>query len=546
MARIPLTTLIATTLLSSTAIAQVGPLHARAEINDTRSHGVLGDGFLSLNEAIQLNNGTLLATQLSPAEYAQITGFGDVAYASIDWFRTPLITVERDLDVILDSYHGLTIGNTGGNLPTIDFKTFQGFQGYGAFLSFKSLRIKGGVTGVSILQDDAVYGASVEGCIFEGQQVLGVHVFLPTDATPSSPKNSRVDFSRNLYKGLPQAVLVEDLGKDRTGQVTIFDDHVENCGLGFAFLLNGAGGDLSFDFDHVVVEGTPSAFNMIRTLPTATRKVKIENRHMMLRGVNDGFRYVGSAGAASELLFLACDLAGTTMAMDLGPITANLTATMLDSRLAGPVKLAAAGNTSQIKLENVRAKGGIWSVGSTGAGLLVKDTILDSVQVQTSGTAPLQLEDVRFIGGAVNGTTSAPVLLLGSYLGTLQVGPNVTANGSLPAPQLGSGDISPLAPLIGQPLKLVADLPQGLVGFWVVGRVALTPIPLPEFRVYFDLYEYFSIPAPVRLQQQLTLPLPSDPGLIGYDGFAQLAIIHDPGVQAPVLNLAPGRRFLIQ
>lgn len=533
-------------LLATTLTAQVGPAHARAEVNDTRSHGQLGDNFLSLNEAILLNNGTINITQLSAAEYAQIQGFGDVAYIAVDWFRTPTITMERDFDIVLDTPHGLTIGNTGGKLPTIDFQNYLGFRAYGAFFALKGLHIKGGYAGVTIVVDDTGYGSSVEACEFDGQQTCAIHAVFATDATPTAPRSSRLDLSRNLFTGLTQAVLVEDLGKDRTGQITIFQDHVVNCGIGYAFVLDGQGGDISFDFDNPVIEGTPSAFNIVRTVPTATRKVKLENRHMVLNNVNDGFRYVGSSSTTSELTFLACDLKASTVTLDIGPMSANLSLAIKDSRISGPVTIAAAGNTSQVTVENARIKSSAWSLGSNGAGLVIKDSILDTVQMATNGSAPLSLDGVRFVGGSVLGTASAPVLISGSYLGSVQLGANVSSVTALPAPQLGSCDISPLHPTIGAPLNLDADLPQGLVGFWMMGRTAYFPISLPEFRVYIDLAEFFSIPTPVRLQQRLVIPLPPDPGLITYDGIAQLAILHDPGVQAPTLNLAPGRRFVIQ
>nr|MBP8301503.1 hypothetical protein [Planctomycetota bacterium] len=71
-----------TTLLSFAALAGGGPVpagapagpafHAVADVTDPLSHGVLGDGLLSLNEAIQLHNGTLLWSQLSAAEQSEI------------------------------------------------------------------------------------------------------------------------------------------------------------------------------------------------------------------------------------------------------------------------------------------------------------------------------------------------------------------------------------------------------------------------------------------------------------------------------------------
>ncbi|MEC7726879.1 MAG: hypothetical protein VYD05_15260, partial [Planctomycetota bacterium] len=47
--------------------------HQIAFVNDVLSHGAVGDGYLSLNEAIRLHNGTLPVAQLSTAEQAQVS-----------------------------------------------------------------------------------------------------------------------------------------------------------------------------------------------------------------------------------------------------------------------------------------------------------------------------------------------------------------------------------------------------------------------------------------------------------------------------------------
>ena len=58
------------------------PVHSVAYINDTRSHGAVGDQWLSLAEAILLTNRELDEHSLSAAEYAQLGGFGsDIAWA---------------------------------------------------------------------------------------------------------------------------------------------------------------------------------------------------------------------------------------------------------------------------------------------------------------------------------------------------------------------------------------------------------------------------------------------------------------------------------
>src|SRR5262249_3214171 len=84
--------------------------HSVATVNDPLSHGTLGDGRLSLNEAIQLHNRTLQPGQLSIAELNQLSGFGqDISWINIDGTSVPTITVERDFDVIQDFAHGILI-----------------------------------------------------------------------------------------------------------------------------------------------------------------------------------------------------------------------------------------------------------------------------------------------------------------------------------------------------------------------------------------------------------------------------------------------------
>jgi hypothetical protein len=81
--------------------------HAVAFVNDPLSHGQVGDGLLSLNEAILMHNGQLAYTQLSPAEQAQLSlipGTGsttDVTWIDIDTSNTPVITIQQDLAPVL-------------------------------------------------------------------------------------------------------------------------------------------------------------------------------------------------------------------------------------------------------------------------------------------------------------------------------------------------------------------------------------------------------------------------------------------------------------
>ena len=112
--------------VTAVAKAQV-PLHSLALINDARSHGQVGDRYLSLNESIQLSNQTLPLSLLSADELRQINGFGDIAFAEIDARVVPLVTLERDLDPILDTYHGYLLGSSFGT-ATIDIGNTRGIR----------------------------------------------------------------------------------------------------------------------------------------------------------------------------------------------------------------------------------------------------------------------------------------------------------------------------------------------------------------------------------------------------------------------------------
>ena len=89
----------ATVLVGMLAAGHAGPppFHAVAFVNDPLSHGTVGDGLLSLNEAILLHNGQLAYTALSPAEQQQLSlipGTGsttDVTWIDIDSANTPVI-----------------------------------------------------------------------------------------------------------------------------------------------------------------------------------------------------------------------------------------------------------------------------------------------------------------------------------------------------------------------------------------------------------------------------------------------------------------------
>ena len=163
--------LLASCLLAHSAPAcsyAHGPRHAIAhsiaEVNDPLSHGTLGDNLLSLNEAIQLYNRTITVAQLSPSEIMQLGGLGtDIAWARIDASYVPTITIETDLDVILDWPHGLLIEGYNGE-AVLDFTHSTGSHGFRSmsnFCNWRNLEIVGGTYGIDLQQSNAAFGGTV-------------------------------------------------------------------------------------------------------------------------------------------------------------------------------------------------------------------------------------------------------------------------------------------------------------------------------------------------------------------------------------------------
>lgn len=157
---------------SAVPLGAQNSIHSRANVNDPVSHGKIGDGKLSLNEAIQLHNGTLPRSRLSALEQAQLVGSLDISIVDVDAKVTPTITVERDLDVVIDTAHGFNLDGQNGRVR-IDLGRTRGILATSDFCSFRRLRVQGGQHGIAITQNDTLFGASVEDVDFSGQSIAG-------------------------------------------------------------------------------------------------------------------------------------------------------------------------------------------------------------------------------------------------------------------------------------------------------------------------------------------------------------------------------------
>ncbi|MCA8974495.1 MAG: hypothetical protein KDC98_07220, partial [Planctomycetes bacterium] len=181
--------------------------------------------------------------------------------------------------------------------------------------------------------------------------------------------------------------------------------------------------------------------------------------------------------------------------------------------------------------------------------LTVSDSRFDScTTANTGGTGQVEFSNCCIPNGLFYGTATSTVRCTDCFLYQNPTGSFVTEVTPRPAEQLGSMHVLPAVPTIGSTVTFQAELPTGLVGFFLLGFTDVYP-PFPwgqPMHVYGQLSNTFVLPGTYRLQQSYLWALPNWPILIGLDVVAQIAVLPDPGVSAQPVQLAPGRRFAVQ
>lgn len=534
--------MLATTLSLIAAALPLSPpaRHSIAIVNDPRSHGILGDDKLSLNEVILLNQRQLHIAQLSVAEQGQILGAGpDVAWADIDIAAAPVITFERDLDLINDQPHGLVVASSSGR-PTLLIGNTAGIVANCNYVNFLGLDFRGGATAITLTQTDALYGTIIAGCTFAGQTDTAVRVTL------SGPGATHIEVENSEFKNLPKAIEVFDTGVGRRGSLVIEKSKILGGQLGLVVHL-GPGGTLFVNLERIDIAGTATAIAFDRPTATDTRRVTLSGLFARVAAGATAFSFQGHPQVADTLTLRMIDFATPGTALRLWPSGTQLQAVVDDSRLTGSAELLTGSTGTGIEIGNVRMRAGTLTMGSTGARLHVTDTVLNQVNTISQGNTAVQIDGSCFIGGSLSGQATAPVDVLTSYLGGAAVGPHVQVTTALPLPQLGSMEMAPFEAQLGSSLTLRSDLPPGLAGLWLFGVAETLPFIGPRpFHFYIFTSAHVALPVVARLQSTVQIPVPVAPPLLGWSFVAQLAVLPDPGVTAPPLSLPPGRRTTIQ
>lgn len=515
--------------------------HAVAYVTDWRSHGQLGDAFLSLNEAIQLHNGTVAFQQLSLAEAAQLSlipGTGsttDVTWIDIDGTSTPVITVEQDLDPILDTTFGCLIKGFN-EAPVIDFSganLLHGFRVPANSANFEDLILSGGRYGIDVTQTDAAgqVGVALDRVTFDGQSQFGLRV-----TGTSAGGIGRTILGRCTFVGVPAAVVHRELAADRLTIFESYDVVMRNVGNGYDSEL-GSGGTARYTFERQHVEATGTALRLWRGAG-ANRVTLVEGTHVQLGGAVAA-EWTAPAGALTQLALRMWHCEGTATALSTTP--AGWFGSIEDSTFAGATVLATGGPA--LALHNVQFRGGAVQIVGSGTGNpTLTAARFVGAPLSIAGGQQVELVEASFELGGVTLAPGAGLRLDRCHLPNPPAGAVVVA--SRPAPHLGGIDVQPRYMTLGGTVTLTAQLPAGLFGIFVLGFTDPFPQLLNQpLHVYTQPQLTFVLPGVYRSQQQVVWTAPVSPAFQGFDLCAQIAVLPDPSTVAAPLHFPPGRRF---
>lgn len=516
-------------------------VHSVAEVSDPLSHGVVGDAFLSINEAIQLHNRTLLPSQLSAAEQLQLSGAGsDIAWINIDASSVPTITVERDFDVILDWPHGFLLQGYNGDAE-IDFTgpgIQHGFRSTSNFASWRNLILRGGPRGIELQQTDASFGGTVlDHVTFVGQSVAGF-----VGAGTSANGYGRVLFTRCTFSNLPTAATWDETPAGRTSVFVAADTQVTGVANGFDVLL-GAGGSAVVQIERVSLEASAAAMSVRRTA-NGDRALSANLVHLRTRG-GSGLSVAGAPAAPTLLDARALDLVAQGSALALGSPGAGVSGLLEDSRVTGACSLHAAAS-GPLDGNNLFVATGPATLSSAGGGLLLRRSRFVGLALSTTGSASVAIEDGSVEGGTAQGTASAPLLLTRCHT-TANVGPNVVATAPAAAPVLASLTVTPFVAVAGNSIQIASEMPPGFVALYVLGFPSPSPLFVaPDLHVYLDLATAVTLPGIAFGQQSSNVPIPNDPAFWDTDWVAQAAVLAPVGAAGPEVHTPPPQRFVIR
>lgn len=534
-----------TAALSFPASLPMLPAMLVAHVNDPNSHGVVGDGLLSLDEAIRLANGTLMPMQLSAAEQARLQGMGSMVDGiRIDAMVTPLITLQAELAPLSGMGMGMVMvegmADPMGMRPVLAGGAFPKILAVrGHDMEVMGLEFRGGQVGIdaNMMMGTMAMAPMVRDCVFDGQTVACIKAHsMGTEMTHLMVEETR-------FRNAPRGILIEDNANG--GMVEVDGEWNDWDGVQVAVDIaeNGRGNMSMAMFWRCTMRNGAQFFRV--------RRGPLSNSQLMLRMVHCDFVTTGDTvdvqGISGGLTIVHHHHSKFTAgagrkALWCYPRSGEFDVHGSEMEFRGDVSVAANLFTQRIWMQNNVHFGGTFTMDTGGSlpNLLWNRFEGTTVVVPATATTQVRLRSCEFWNAGVNGQAlAAPVTLDGCYASGSTMTGQVSAQNAATVPFLGRTTVTPANPQVGTTLSLGTDLPFGVGLVWDFAIAMPRPVTTREpVRIYGDLATVMVLPGFSVFQSTTNVPIPANPNLIGLEFYVQ-------GVQVPIVANSPAPAYYL-
>jgi hypothetical protein len=540
--------LIAATLLApippSTTLTQL-----TAHVTDPLSHGTLGDGLLSFDEAIQLVNGTLTVGQLSAAEAANLTGAGGIVdHIVIDPGVTPTISLQAPLTPVVGTgtevaIDGIVLPGPGGTMVMtlllgtthahiLALRTHQ--------VTVTGLHFDSGQVGIDVhttssgqLEDQM---PRIDGCDLHGQSSAGILL------TGSGTDHSAVHLHHVHFHNMARAVFLDDQSVGGWAMVHAHHVHMDQVTLGAEVQEAGLGGAMSMCMFFRSMVGGGTNFLRVRRTPGSTQQLMVRIVHCEITTTGDTVDVQGNANGLTMVhhhhSHLTCDPGNK--AMLVWPKTAVLDFHGSEVTFTGDVAVAANLFTQRVWQQNNEYVNSTitFDVASSLPNLLWNRYDNCTIVVPATASTPVRIRTSELVNTTVSGLALlAPVTLEGCWRSGGSLSGQVTELMPAPGRFLSVCEVTPKDVPLGTSFDLITDAPGSVAVFWVLTLSIEQPNTVQEpFRFYGDPATAETL---VFTLGQSTIPLtvPNDPAFLDYEFYlapvAFSALPYGPDLHLP-------------
>lgn len=515
---------------SGPATKSAGPATTlTAHVDDARSHGVLGDGFLSLDEAIRLCNGTLTIAQLSVAEAAMVTGTGTVVdTVEMDPAVTPTITLEGSLTPITGQpgsfvhVHAMVVGH--GHAAT---RVVVDGGAFGNVFTLRTHRCE--VAGLHVTSGQVAFDvqtsqggtsealmARIEDCDMHGQTTAAVVL------GASGADRSSVMLHHCEFHNLQRAILVDDHGVGGFAMLHGMHCHFEQVVTGCEAVVSSTGGAMSMAmFDRTEFKRGQN-FLRVQRATTGNQQFMVRLLHCDISTTGDAVDVQGNAQGMTMVHHHHSTLAVNPgqKALVVGPKTALFDVHGSEVQFVGDVLVRCNLFTQRVWQQNNVYRNGVVTFDCDGSLPNVAQNRYDNCQIVVPSTArsALRLRDCEVDGGSITGQSLlAPVSLQGCWRNAATTSGFVTETQVAGGRFLAQASVLPSDVDLGATFDLSSDAPPGVVVFWVLSLGIEQPNTTEE------PFRYYGEPLGAEVlwmtsgQSSIPMTMPNDPAFLAYE-----------------------------